>query len=314
MIGDVLAAMLLVLVGTLYPLVLDYLDMGRLSIGEPFYNITFSPVAIAVGLLMGVGIFSRWKKTDGGWLGRKLLWPAAWSLVAAVAVPLSFGSFEPWAVIGVFTAAWVAVATLQDLWQKAESRQGRWHGLKRQSRSYYGMVLGHLGLAITMAGATVVSNYGVERDVRMSPGDSVMIGDLSYQFVGIGQRQGANFTAQTAEMVVRRDGELVARLFPEKRQYTVQRNIMTEAGIDAGLFRDLFVAVGEQVGDNAWAMRIQYKPLVRWLWLGALFMAAGGFLAIADRRYRIKDKQPAKAPAARPEPVTGASKAPEVSA
>ena len=307
-----MAAMLLVLVGTLYPLILDYLDMGRLSIGEPFYNVTFSPVAIAVGLLMGVGIFSRWKKTDGGWLGRKLLWPAAWSLVAAVAVPLWHGRFEPWAVIGVFTAAWVAVATLQDLWQKAESRQGRWHGLKRQSRSYYGMVLGHLGLAITMAGATVVSNYGVERDVRMSPGDTVMIGDLAYEFVAIGERRGANFTAQTAEFVIRRDGEEVGRLYPEKRQYLVQRNIMTEAGIDAGLFRDLFVAVGEQVGDNAWAMRIQYKPLVRWLWLGALFMAAGGFLAIADRRYRIKDKQPARAPAAQPEPMAG--KASEASA
>ncbi|MDX1635842.1 MAG: heme lyase CcmF/NrfE family subunit, partial [Marinobacter sp.] len=208
-----MAAMLLVLVGTLYPLILDYLDMGRLSIGEPFYNVTFSPVAIAVGLLMGVGIFSRWKKTDGGWLGRKLLWPAAWSLVAAVAVPLWHGRFEPWAVIGVFTAAWVAVATLQDLWQKAESRQGRWHGLKRQSRSYYGMVLGHLGLAITMAGATVVSNYGVERDVRMSPGDTVMIGDLAYEFVAIGERRGANFTAQTAEFVIRRDGEEVGRLY-----------------------------------------------------------------------------------------------------
>ncbi|MDX1636309.1 MAG: cytochrome c-type biogenesis CcmF C-terminal domain-containing protein, partial [Marinobacter sp.] len=107
-------------------------------------------------------------------------------------------------------------------------------------------------------------------------------------------------------------GEEVGRLYPEKRQYLVQRNIMTEAGIDAGLFRDLFVAVGEQVGDNAWAMRIQYKPLVRWLWLGALFMAAGGFLAIADRRYRIKDKQPARAPAAQPEPMAG--KASEASA
>ena len=309
-----MAAMLLVLVGTLYPLILDYLGMGRLSIGEPFYNITFSPVAIAVGLLMGVGIFSRWKKTDGGWLGRKLLWPAAWSLVAAVAVPLWHGAFEPWAVIGVFTAAWVAVATLQDLWQKAESRQGRWYGLKRQSRSYYGMVLGHLGLAITMAGATVVSNYGVERDVRMSPGDTVVIGDLAYEFVAIGERQGANFTAQTAEIAISRDGERVTTLYPEKRQYRVQRSIMTEAGIDAGLFRDLFVAVGEQVGDNAWAMRIQYKPLVRWLWLGALFMALGGFLAIADKRYRVKDKQPAKAAASRPGPVAGTGKASEASA
>jgi cytochrome c-type biogenesis protein CcmF len=287
-----MAAMLLVLVGTLYPLILDYLDMGRISIGEPFYNLTFSPVAIAVALLMGVGIFSRWKKTDAGWLGKHLLWPAAWSLVIAVLVPLWHGSFEPWAFVGCFAAAWVAVATLQDVWQKSASRHGRWQGARRQSRSYYGMVLGHLGLAITMAGATVVSNYGVERDVRMSPGDTASIGELQFEFVAIGARQGANFTAQTAQVNIYNSGNHVTTLYPEKRQYRVQQSIMTEAGIDGGLFRDLFVALGEQVGDNAWAMRLQYKPLVRWLWLGAIFMAVGGMLAVADRRYRIKEKLP----------------------
>ena len=307
-----MAAMLLVLVGTLYPLILDYLGMGRLSIGEPFYNLTFSPVAIAVGLLLGAGIFSRWKKTDGGWLGRHLLWPAAWSLVISVSAILWFGEFKPWALIGCFTAAWVGVATLQDWWQKSASTRGRWHGMRRQSRSYYGMVLGHLGVALTMAGATVVSNYGVERDVRMTPGDTASIGELQFTFVGIGERRGANFTAQTAQIDISRDGRPVASLFPEKRQYLVQRNVMTEAGIDAGLFRDLFVAMGEQVDANAWAMRLQYKPLIRWLWLGALFMALGGFLAIADRRYRIRESRRAgvtedgKAP-----PQAGPSRPPE---
>ncbi|WP_404361851.1 heme lyase CcmF/NrfE family subunit [Marinobacter sp.] len=300
-----MAAMLLVLVGTLYPLVLDYLGMGRLSIGEPFYNLTFSPVAIAVGLLLGAGIFSRWKKTDGGWLGRHLLWPGAWSLVIAVSTVLWFGEFKPWVLIGSFTAAWVAVATLQDWWQKSSSRQGRWHGMQRQSRSYYGMVFGHLGLALAMAGATIVSNYGVERDVRMEPGDVASIGELQFAFVGIGERRGPNFTAQTAQIDISRDGQPVATLFPEKRQYLVQRNVMTEAGIDAGLFRDLFVALGEQVDDNAWAMRLQYKPLIRWLWLGALFMAIGGFLAVADKRYRIRERRPAEAASGKTSPQTG---------
>ncbi|MCG2580416.1 MAG: heme lyase CcmF/NrfE family subunit [Marinobacter sp.] len=284
------AATLLVMVGTLYPLVLDYLDMGRLSIGEPFFNLTFSPLALAAGLLLGAGIFSRWKKTDGGWLGRKLLWPLAISVLATAVVMVSYGAFKPWAFAGCFVAIWVTVATFWDLWDKSSSRKGRIQGLKRQSRSYYGMVLGHLGLAITMAGATVVSNYGVERDVRMTPGDTAMVGDYQILFTDIGERRGQNFTAQYGSFDVSLDGQTVATLHPEKRQYLVQRNVMTEAAIDAGLFRDVFVAIGERITDDAWAIRIQYKPLVRWLWLGALFMAAGGFLAIADRRYRIRER------------------------
>ena len=284
------SATLLVAIGTLYPLVLDYLDAGKLSIGAPFFNTTFSPLAVATGLLLGAGIFSRWKKTDGGMLARKLLWPLAISLVATAAVMVNYGSFAPWAFAGVFTAIWIAVATLWDLWDKSASRQGRLHGLKRQSRSYWGMVLGHLGVAMVMAGATVVSNYGVERDVRMTPGDSAMVGDYEIVFTEIGERQGANFTAQYGSFNVFLNGKLVTDLHPEKRNYPVGMSVMTEADIDAGLFRDVFVAIGERISDDAWAIRLQYKPLVRWLWLGSLVMAIGGFLAIADKRYRIRVK------------------------
>ncbi|MGC8119366.1 heme lyase CcmF/NrfE family subunit [Marinobacter sp. VGCF2001] len=284
------SATLLVAIGTLYPLVLDYLDLGKLSIGEPFFNTTFSPLAVATGLLMGAGIFSRWKKTDGGWLARKLLWPLAISLVATGAVMLGYGGFTPWAFLGVFAAVWVAVATFWDLWDKSASRNGRWHGLKRQSRSYWGMVLGHLGLAMVMAGATVVSNYGIERDVRMQPGDRAMVGDYEIVFKDIGERRGPNFTAQYGSFDVYLDGKLVTDLHPEKRQYPVGMSVMTEADIDAGLFRDVFVAIGERITDDAWAIRLQYKPLVRWLWLGSLVMAIGGFLAIADKRYRIRER------------------------
>ncbi|KEF31966.1 Cytochrome c heme lyase subunit CcmF [Marinobacter nitratireducens] len=288
------SATLLVAVGTLYPLVLDYLELGKLSIGEPFFNSTFTPLAVATALLLGAGIFSRWKKTDGGWLGRKLLWPIAVSLVASCFVVLSYGGFKPWAFIGVFSAMWIAVATAWDLWDKSSSRKGRLQGLKRQSRSYYGMVLGHLGLALTIAGATVVSNYGIERDVRMVPGDTATVGDYQFVFREIGQRQGANFTAQYGRFDVILDGERIAQLHPEKRQYPVGMSVMTEADIDAGLFRDIFVAVAERLDDRAWAIRLQYKPLIRWLWLGALVMAMGGFLAISDRRYRlrVRDEQP----------------------
>jgi cytochrome c-type biogenesis protein CcmF len=284
------SATLLVAVGTLYPLVLDFFELGKISIGEPFFNLTFSPLAVATGLLLGVGTFSRWKKTDGGWLARKLLWPLAVSLLISTAVMVAYGGFKPWAFLGVFTAVWVTTATFWDLWDKSSSKKGRVHGLKRQSRSYYGMVLGHLGLAITMAGATVVSNYGIERDVRMVPGDVATVGDYQFRFVDIGERRGQNFTAQYGSFDVMLDGKQVAELHPEKRQYAVGMSVMTEADIDAGLFRDIFVAVGERISDNAWAIRLQYKPLIRWLWLGALFMAAGGFLAISDRRYRIRER------------------------
>ncbi|MBB5321236.1 heme lyase CcmF/NrfE family subunit [Marinobacter oulmenensis] len=294
------SATLLVAIGTLYPLVLDYLNMGKLSIGEPFFNTTFTPLGVAAGLLLGAGIFSRWKKTDGGWLGRKLLWPLTISILASTAVVIGYGGFKPWAFIGVFTAMWVAVATFWDLWDKSSSRQGRWYGLKRQSRSYWGMVLGHLGLAIVMAGVTVVSNYGIERDVRMQPGDVAEVGDYRVVFNDIGERQGANFTAQYGSFDVFLDGEQVAELHPEKRQYPVGMSVMTEADIDAGLFRDIFVAIAERIDGDAWAIRLQYKPLVRWLWLGALVMAIGGFLAIADKRYRIKVRRQQESRAASP--------------
>ncbi|MGO1232540.1 MAG: heme lyase CcmF/NrfE family subunit [Marinobacter sp.] len=282
------SATALVALGTLYPLVLDYLDMGKLSIGEPFFNATFSPLAVAAGLLLGAGIFSRWKKTDGGWLARKLLWPLALSILITAAVMIGYGGFAPWAFAGIFASVWVTVATFWDLWDKSASRQGRLYGLKRQTRSYWGMVLGHLGVAMVMAGATVVSNYGIERDVRMVPGDSAMAGDYEIVFKEIGQRRGANFTAEYGSFDVFLDGEKVSELHPEKRNYTVGMSMMTEADIDAGLFRDVFVAIGERISDEAWAIRVQYKPLVRWLWLGSLVMAIGGFLAISDKRYRIR--------------------------
>jgi len=299
------SATALVALGTLYPLVLDYLDMGKLSIGEPFFNLTFSPLAVAAGLLLGAGIFSRWKKTDGGWLARKLLWPLAISIVATAAIMLGYGGFTPWAFAGIFTAVWITVATLWDLWDKSASRKGRVHGLKRQTRSYWGMVLGHLGVAMVMAGATVVSNYGIERDVRMVPGDSAMVGGYEIVFTDIGQRRGANFTAEYGSFDVLLDGDKVAELHPEKRNYSVGMSVMTEADIDAGLFRDVFIAIGERISDDAWAIRLQYKPLIRWLWLGALVMAIGGFLAISDKRYRIRVRKEEAQTASNSNPASG---------
>jgi cytochrome c-type biogenesis protein CcmF len=286
-------ATLVVLLGTVFPLVLDYMDKGTISVGEPYFNITFVPLALGLGLVLGVGVVTRWKSTPADLVIRKLTVPAALSvLVALVVPPLTVGGTHILTVIGIAVSCWVAFATLYDMWQSSASRHGRLYGLKRFSRSYYGMVLGHVGLAMTMAGATMVSMHGVEQDRRMAPGDRVEVAGFEWHFADLGEREGANFTAERARFDVYRDGDLVATVFPEKRHYPVRMNVMTNAGISPGLFRDLFVALGESVeGEVAWSVRIQYKPLVRWLWLGALMMAAGGAFAVSDKRYRVRQRR-----------------------
>ncbi|WP_336366913.1 heme lyase CcmF/NrfE family subunit [Marinobacter sp. C2H3] len=283
------AATALVAVGTLYPLVLDYLGLGKVSVGEPFFNTTFTPLALATGLLMGAGMFSHWKRTDGGWLARQLLWPLAISLLSAAAVSVGAGGFRPWVFAGVVVAAWIVVAIVRDLWHRSASRRGRLHGLRRVGRSYWGMVLGHLGVAVTMLGVTIVTGFGEARDVRMAPGDAVALSGYSLRFGEVVTAAGPNYDADRATVTITRAGSdaVVAVLHPEKRRYRAGGQLLTEAAMDAGPFRDLFVALAEPLGNGAWAVRIQFKPLVRWVWLGAVLMALGGLLAVSDRRYRV---------------------------
>lgn len=291
-------AMFAVLLGTLFPLILDYFGGGKISVGEPYFNFTFVPLALGLGMVLGVGVISRWKDTPGQLLINKLIVPAVASVLIALLIPLLVGfSISLMSFLGMTVAAWITFVTLRDLWDKSKSRQGRWRGMKRLSRSYMGMVFGHLGLALAIAGATVVSIHGVERDIRMSPGDTADIAGFEWHFVGMRERQGPNFIADQAQFDISRDGRHVATVLPEKRQYVVRGTVMTNAGINPGFFRDLFVALGEPVdGAMAWAVRIQYKPLIRWIWLGSIFMAIGGFLAVSDRRYRVRQPHVRRAP------------------
>jgi len=178
-----------------------------------------------------------------------------------------------------------------DVYNKANGKSGFIAGLQKLKPSYYGMVLGHLGVAVTAIGITIVSNYTEENDVRLSPGDVVEASGYRFVFDGVQKVPGPNYIADQGAIRVFDDGEYYTTLFPEKRHYKVAQNMMTEADIDPGLFRDLYVALGEPLEGDAWAVRIHYKPYVRWLWLGSLFMAAGGILAVSDRRYRLKVKQ-----------------------
>jgi cytochrome c-type biogenesis protein CcmF len=188
---------------------------------------------------------------------------------------------------GLFIATILIATTFSDLWAKSK---GQFKRLFKLSKSYWGMVLAHLGVAITVIGITVVSNFSVEKALKMYPGDTATLSGYDFKFAQIGTKQGPNYSAHVGFFEISKNGEEVAILQAEKRRYTVKGSMMTEAAIDPGLFRDLYVSMGEPLENGAWAMRLQVKAYMRWVWLGALFMSFGGLLAILDKRYRIRVK------------------------
>jgi cytochrome c-type biogenesis protein CcmF len=275
-----------VLLGTLYPLLMDALGFGKISVGEPYFNAVFVPLMLPLALLTGIGTLARWKSDR---LAR-IVWTLRYGILAAgllgIVCAFVVTGISWLAAFGLAVALWVAWGALQTLWERIGHRRDRLSALRSTSRGVYGMTLAHLGLAMFIAGVTAVSALDVERDLRMLPGDSVMIGDYRYRFDGVRQVTGPNYEAIQGAVTVFRGDQPVALLHPEKRTYRVQRSPMTEAGIDGGLFRDLYVALGEPLAGGAWSVRLQYKPLVRWIWLGGLIMSIGGLLAATDPRYR----------------------------
>ena len=279
----------MILLGTLYPLVLDALTGAKLSVGPPYFNALFVPL---IGLLMAVlavGVLVRWKDTPLRWLLGMLAPVLVASMALALLASWLWGDFH-WAVLGVcLLAAWVTLAGLRDLQDKTRHK-GLFRGMASLGRSYWGMQLAHLGLAVCALGVILTSLGSFERDMRMAPGDAVELGGYRFVFEGAAHHEGPNFVSDRGTVRVFEGDRQIAVLHPEKRLYTVQQSVMTEAGIDAGLTRDLFVALGEPLEQGAWAVRVHIKPFVRWIWLGALMMGFGGFLAAADKRYRMKVK------------------------
>ncbi|MGH8583135.1 MAG: heme lyase CcmF/NrfE family subunit [Gammaproteobacteria bacterium] len=283
-----LAAAASVLLGTLYPLLLDALDLGKISVGPPYFNTVFAPLVLLLGMVLGLGPLTRWKQHTARELAHRL-WPLTIGvLVAATLIILFLGGshwVQAWA--GTMVAIWIVVTSLLALGERL-GRPRSISDLRRNlSRGFLGMLLGHLGLAVSIAGVTVTSLYGVERDVPLAVGESADLGDYRFRLERLEEVSGPNYHAVQGHVTVRRDEAVVTKLKPQKRIYRVQTSPMTEAGIDAGLTRDLFVALGEPLGDSKWSVRLQYKPLIRWVWLGGLLMALGGVLAASDRRYRI---------------------------
>ena len=280
-----------VMLGTLYPLVLDFIGAGKLSIGPPYFNALFVPITCALALVLGFGLVSRWKNTPAEMFVTKLRWIGLVAVGAALCVPyLLLGEFRFGVFIGVFLALWIAAVCLQDLFQKTNNSQGRLYGLRKLKPSYWGMQLGHFGFAFAIAGVALVSLESQERDIRMQPGDYAEVAGYGFKFERLEKVMGPNYSAQQATFRVTSGDNDVAVLAPQKRMYFSQNSPMTEAGIDPGFFRDLYVALGEPLEGQAWAVRIQYKPFVRWIWLGALLMAFGGLCAVSDKRYRMARK------------------------
>ncbi|MFT5481546.1 MAG: cytochrome c-type biogenesis protein CcmF [Halieaceae bacterium] len=281
-----LSATLTVLFGTLFPLFMDALGQGKYSVGPPYFNAVFVPMMAVLMTFMGIGPLSRWKRDKARrWLD-ELLVPACAAVVVGLLFPLLYGQGYSLSVaIAVTLSSWVIFSLLRDLKGKLRNANGLWHGLRRLTPSYYGMQLAHLGFALSVIGVCLTSAYSIEKDVRMAPGDSQQISNVTFQFVGIDKVNGPNYVADEGIFRVT-DGSDSFEMRPQKRRYAASGTMMTEAAIDAALARDLFIALGEPLTDGSWAIRIYHKPFIRFIWLGALFMAAGAGLTLADRRYR----------------------------
>jgi cytochrome c-type biogenesis protein CcmF len=265
-----------VMLGTLYPLALDAFGGGKISVGPPYFETVFVPIMAPALFLMGVGPLARWKRASLPELAVLLRWALGVSLAAGLLLPFAFGQWHALVGFGLALAVWILATCVLSL------RKGL-----RQTRSHYGMVLAHLGVAVFVVGVTLVKGYEAELDANMRPGDTLALGGYVFRLESVRPVDGPNYRAAQARVAVTRDGRPMTVLFPERRVYTVQEQTMTEAAIDTGVTRDLYVSLGDPLEGGAWLVKAQVKPFIDWIWGGCLLMALGGLLAASDRRYRV---------------------------
>ncbi|TMH97592.1 MAG: heme lyase CcmF/NrfE family subunit, partial [Betaproteobacteria bacterium] len=288
-----IVAMASVLLGTLYPLFLDALNLGKISVGPPYFDAVFYPLLAPAVFLMGVGPMARWNKASLPDLWTRLKWALGVAVVAAVILPFILGHWSPLIAGGLFLALWVVVSSVVNLRTRlaGSHRHGLVAKLAANSPSYYGMLLAHLGVAVFIVGVTLVKGYESEQDVRLDLGQTVDAGGYAFKFLGVVPGPGPNYRALTGTVEVRKNGRLIETLKPEKRIYNASGQTMTIAAIDIGLFGDRYVSLGEPLAaddiDGAWGVRIYLKPFIDWIWTGAFLMALGGIVAVCDRRYRL---------------------------
>ncbi|MCC6209331.1 MAG: heme lyase CcmF/NrfE family subunit [Gammaproteobacteria bacterium] len=295
-----------VLLGTLYPLLLDALNLGKISVGPPYFESVFVPLMAPMVFLMGIGPIARWKKAELPELAVRLRWAFASAVLVVVALLFAFGKWTPMISLGLLLAAWLVITIAFNITRRvSRSRAAGAAPFTGMTRSYWGMQVAHLGIAVFIIGVTLVQGFEVEKDLLMDIGDTTEIAGYTFRFDGVVESQGPNYTAMRGYMQVSRDGRDLELMHPEKRVYTVQTMPMTEAAIDTGLLRDLYVSLGEPIDGGAWSVRIYYKPFVDWIWGGCLMMALGGLLAVSDRRYRLANARDREASVAATGTATG---------
>ena len=290
------AAAAAVLLGTLYPLAIDALGLGKISVGPPYFNAVFLPLMAPLAVLVGLAGVVSWKRSKL----REALWPLRWialgALIVAVALPfLMEGRGSVLTSAGTLLAAWVIGASVQEVWKRVRAKPTFAAGVASVPRGAWGMTLAHLGLGVWTLGVAFASTFSVEKDVRLGPGGVADIGGYDFRFEGVVETQGPNFVSDTGRVVIARGGREIATLIPEKRLYPSQGSVMTEAAVDHTPLRDLYVALGEPIDKTQpggdWALRLYYKPMMRMVWIGGLLMFLGGILAASDRRYRLASRQ-----------------------
>ncbi|EGA68459.1 cytochrome c-type biogenesis protein CcmF [Vibrio sinaloensis DSM 21326] len=285
-----IAALVVVLVGTLLPLVHKQIGLGSVSIGAPFFDMLFAWLMIPFSFLLGIGPLIRWKRDNLSSLKKPMLISGVASLALAGVFTVLFSDFFLFmAYLGWVMALWIIFMHGFELHERATHRHSFMQGVKKLQRSHWAMMLGHVGLAVSIIGIAMVQNYSIERDVRLAPGEHYQIQGYDFYFKGLRDKDGPNYDGYIADFEIKLDGKYVNTLHAEKRFYRTARSMMTEAAIDRGVTRDLYIAMGERLDDNkSWAVRIYYKPFVRWIWAGSLLMALGGAIAISDKRYRFR--------------------------
>jgi cytochrome c-type biogenesis protein CcmF len=293
-------ATFVVLMGTLAPLIIELLGLGKISVGPPYFNFAFLLPALPLVALIGVGMHTGWRMMPGETLVRRLRVPALGAVAVGVVTPfIFFDASSVLTVVAVSIALWVCVSSLLEPVRRVVKRTGA-----PLTRGQIGMYLAHFGVGVFMLGATVTSAYNFERDFSARPGDTIEAGGYEFLFKGVTAVNGPNYVADEGEFELRDDGELIGVLRPQVRTYRVQTEPMTEAAIDSNVLRDVFVALGEPLGEGAWSIRLRVKPLIGFLWLGSGLMALGGAIAISDRRYRTAEQRAARAAA---QPAAGAA-------
>jgi cytochrome c-type biogenesis protein CcmF len=281
-----------VLIGTLYPLALDVLTGQKISVGPPYFEAVFVPIMVPAIFLMGVGPVARWKQASLPELAGRLRWALAASGVAALLLPLGLPAdrraWSPLSTFALLLAAWAVASAMLHAWQRLASVKGGWlERAGRQPRGWYGMLVAHAGIGVFIFGATMANGFESKQELKLQVGDNVTMAGYAFRLQGIAPSKGPNFEALRATVLVTRNGAAEATLHPEKRIYRAQQMPLSQASLDVGVTRDLFVALGEAAGEQAWTLRLHVKPFMAWVWVGCLLMAFGGLLAASDRRYRM---------------------------